>query len=118
MMIAHEGAYGIVTTLSHDYQVSRPTRYAWRDQALRALAAAFGPLRSPVVAPVIERHVLARWIQHAAIRGIQAATRNLPQQGISLATITAVLHEAGDRAITWMCIHSPPSTRDRALSQG
>ena len=117
MMLAHEGTYGLVTTLSRAYQVSRPTLYAWRDHARRALVAAFSPAAQPEALPVTERHILTLWIQHASVRGIQAATRELLQQGISLATITAVLHAAGERAIAWMRTHVPPTTRALALDE-
>ncbi|MBP1468264.1 hypothetical protein EYB53_021315, partial [Candidatus Chloroploca sp. M-50] len=118
MMLAHQGDYGLVTTLSQTYRVSRPTLYAWRDRARQALQAAFDPpAPSMRETTTTERQILTLWIQHASVRGIQAATSELLQQGLSLATITAVLHAAGDRAITWMRTHVPPDMRALALDE-
>src|SRR5690242_6414991 len=58
-MLAHQGDYGIVTHLSRALNVSRPTLYAWRNQAQRALIAAFSPSApAPLVTPTLERQVL------------------------------------------------------------
>ncbi|WP_133117016.1 hypothetical protein, partial [Candidatus Viridilinea mediisalina] len=118
MMLAHEGDYGIVTTLSHDYQVSRPTLYRWREQARHALLTLFDPpAPSALTTSTTERQILTLWIQHASVRGIQAATQEVLQHGVSLATIVDVLHDAGDRAIAWMHTHVPPDTRALALDE-
>lgn len=116
-MLAHQGDYGIVTNLSREHQVSRPTLYAWRDKASQALLTAFCPPALPVAPAATERHILTLWINHASQRGIQAAFRELLQQGISLATIVAVLQEAEQRALTWMQRHVPTSTRALALDE-
>ena len=77
-MLAHPHAYGVVMQLSREYQVSRPTLYAWRDQAQAALLTAFSP---PVTTEgssssnITPRHVLTLWIPHASVRGIQHAMR-------------------------------------------
>lgn len=93
-MLAHQGDYGIVTQLSREHQVSRPTLYAWREQAACSLQAIFSPALSPVVATPTARHILTLWQTHASERGIQAAMRELLAQGLSLATITTVLRQA------------------------
>src|SRR5438034_7631876 len=49
---------------------------------------------------------LTVWVSaHASARGIQTCLRTLTEQGISLATITAILHTAQQRAIAWMQSH-------------
>lgn len=116
-MLAHHGHYGSVTALSRLAHVSRPTLYAWRDQAHNALLAAFQP---PAVASPCQstpRQILTLWITHASERGIQSALRELLQRGISLHTISTVLHEAQQRAISWMHSHVPPTTRALALDE-
>jgi transposase-like protein len=119
MLLAHPGEYGMVTQLSRDIQVSRQTLYTWRDQAGQALVAAFTPAPPPSapVATTTARQILTVWMTHASDRGIQAVFAELRQQGVSLATITAVLHEAQQRAITWMQTHVPSSTRALALDE-
>jgi transposase-like protein len=116
-LLAHQGEYGIVTELSREQQVSRQTLYTWRDQARQALEASFQPTTPPPVPACTVRHILTLWITHASARGIQVAIRDLCRQGVSLATITAVLHDAQQRALTWMHTHVPTSTRALALDE-
>jgi Transposase len=118
-MLAHQGTYGMVTHLSRTHRVSRPTLYAWRDRAAGALARAFSPQPTTLHALVTPtaRQILTLWIAHASTRGIQAATRELLQRGRSLATITTVLHDAQQRALTWMHTHVPATSRALALDE-
>jgi len=118
-MLAHQGDYGIVTHLSRVTGVSRPTLYAWREQAARALLHTFTPTaQPPIVTPVLERQVLTVLVHaHASVRGIQTCLQTLTSQGLSLATITAILHQAQQRAIAWFQTHVPPSQRALALDE-
>jgi transposase-like protein len=117
-MLAHRGQYGLVTHLSRQSGVSRPTLYAWRAQAQQALHQAFAP---PAAAPPSltnqARQVLTLWITHATSRGIQLDLRELTGHGLSLATITAILAEAQQRALAWMQTHRPASLRALALDE-
>lgn len=117
LLLAHQGEYGIVTRLSRIHHVSRPTLYAWREHARRAITAAFSPPSAHAPARSSARHILTLWIAHASQRGIQAATQELLGQGLSLPTIVAVLHQAQQRALTWMHTHLPSSTRALALDE-
>jgi hypothetical protein len=117
-MLAHQGDYGIVMQLSRDAHVSRPTLYAWRQQAQAALVQAFTPLPPPPEASHMQaRQILTAWMLHASTRGVQLAMRELAGQGLSLATITAVLAEAEHRALTWMQTHTPASVRALAIDE-
>ena len=116
-LLAHQGDYGIVTQLSREHNVSRPTLYAWREQAACGLQAIFSPASSPLVATPTARHILTLWQNHASERGGQAAIRELLNQGLSLATITSVLRQAEQRALDWMQTHLPTSTRALALDE-
>ena len=119
IMLAHQGEYGIVTLLSRQAGVSRPTLYAWREQAERALVEAFTPTTPPpIVTPTLERQVLTVLLHaHASQRGIQTCLQTLTKQGLSLATITAILHEAQQRAINWFRTQVPLSPRALALDE-
>lgn len=117
MMLAHQGDYGMVTRLSREAQVSRPTLYAWREQAKAALHTAFAPVTAAAAPPTSPRQRLTLWIHHASERGIQAAMRECATGGVSLATISAVLHEAGQRAIAYLRTHMPSTTRALALDE-
>jgi len=116
-LLAHQHTYGVAMQLSRELQVSRSTLYAWRDHAQAALLVAFDPAARPEAVPVTERHLLTLWITHTSSRGIQVATGELLQQGVSLATITAILAEAGQRAMTWMQTHVPTDRRALALDE-
>lgn len=118
-MLAHQGDYGIVTRLSRAHGVSRPTLYAWRERAHRALVDCFTPAAPPpTVTPARERHILTLLVHaHASVRGIQTCIQTLTQQGLSLSTITAILHTAQQRALTWGQTHIPPRPRALALDE-
>jgi transposase-like protein len=118
MLLAHQGDYGLVTRLSREIGVSRPTLYAWRDQAQQAVLQAFTPPPpAPSVQGELARQILTAWINHASTRGIQTVMRALAHQGVSLATITAVLAEAQQRALTWMQTQPPRTVRALAIDE-
>jgi len=118
-MLAHQGEYGIVTHLSRAHGISRPTLYAWRDQAQRALVEAFTPTApAPLVTPALSRQVLTVLVHaHASARGIQTCLQTLTSRGLSLASIMAILHQAQQRAIAWFQTHVPPSRQALALDE-
>jgi transposase-like protein len=118
-LLAHAGEYGVVSHLSRHLDVSRPTLYAWRAQAAQALTAVFTPRPAPTPRPpALERQVLTLYVAaQASTRGIQACLQTLTQQGISLDTITRILHEAEQRALHWMATHVPPTVRALALDE-
>ena len=118
-LLAHAGDYGVVTALSRQLGVSRPTLYAWRERAQQALLHAFSPPAPPVAsAAALERQVLTTFVAaHASARGIQTCLRTLAQQGISLATVTRILRDADQRALAWMATHVPPTVRALAVDE-
>jgi transposase-like protein len=118
-LLAHAGEYGVVAALSRATGVSRPTLYTWRTRAQHALLHAFTPLPvAPVITPALEREVLTLWVEaHASTRGIQTCLATLTQRGISLATITRILQDAEQRALTWFAHHAPPTVRALALDE-
>lgn len=117
-MIAHRGQYGIVTRLSRQIGVSRPTLYAWREQAERTLLDAFQPPPPAPPPPVaLERQVLTVWMAHSSDRDIQTCFRTLTQRGIALPTITAILADAQARALRLLTTHMPATSRAIALDE-
>jgi hypothetical protein len=116
-MLAHQGEYGMVSRLSREHQVSRRSLYLWRDQAAAALNSVFAPPAPLDEQPLTERKLLTLWINHVTDRGIQAAMRECAKCGLSLQTITALLQEAGQRAIHWMQKNLPPTVRALALDE-
>jgi transposase-like protein len=117
-MIAHRGEYGVVTGLSREMGVSRPTLYAWRTQAERTLLEAFRPPPpAPPLRSALERQVLSVWMAHSSDRDIQTCFRTLTQRGIALPTITAILAEAEQRALQLLTTHMPATVRAVALDE-
>jgi transposase-like protein len=118
-MLAHPNQYGLITRLSQEHNVSRPTLYAWRERARLSLLTAFSaPAHSPRMTRSLERQVLTTLADaHASQRGIQSCLRALTDQGISLATINSIVQQAQQRALSWMHSNLPPSTRALALDE-
>ena len=118
-MIAHAGTYGCVTQLSRQLGVSRQTLYSWTERGWQALEQAFlPPSPAPVVTPALERAVLTLLVEgHASTRGIQACLRATTGQHVSIGTISTIIVQAEQRALTWMATHAPPSSRALALDE-
>src|SRR5207247_10076400 len=77
--LAHRGEYGLITRLSREHGISRPTLYALREQAQQALRRTFTrPAPAPPVSPSLERQVLTVLVHaHASERGLQTCIRTL-----------------------------------------
>lgn len=117
-LLAHDGEHGVITHISRVSGASRPTVYAWRERARAALVAVWAPPAPPAaVAPDLIRHVLTIWCAHASTRAIQQVLATTTGQHLSLATITAILHDAQQRAIAWMQTPAPPGRRALALDE-
>jgi hypothetical protein len=117
VMLAHRGTYGLITRLSRETGVSRPTLYTWRAQAEHALYHTFAPPEPPPRTPALERQVLSIWSAHSSDRDIQTCFRALTERGIGLHTITAILADAEQRALQWLATHMPPTVRAVALDE-
>jgi len=117
-MLAHRGEFGVITHLSRESGVSRPTLYAWRAQAEHSLRQTFTPLDPPALhRPDIERQVLTLWSAHSSDRDIQTCFQALTQHGIGLNRITAILAEADQRALRYLATHMPATVRAVALDE-
>src|SRR5215510_12537584 len=79
-MLAQPGTYGLITRLSRESGVSRPTLYAWRAQAEQALLQTFSPsVCRSAISQALERQVLTVWVAHSSDRDIQTCFRALRQ---------------------------------------
>jgi hypothetical protein len=118
-MIAHAGEYGMLTRISRESGLSRPTLYRMKARALAGLQQTFAPSPSGTPpTPAVERQILTLLTQaHATDRGIQTCLRHLTAQGLSMPTIVAILHAAEQRARTWMATHAPATPRALALDE-
>lgn len=118
-MLAHAHEYGLVTRLSRESGVSRPTLYAWKAQARQLLEQAFLDTSAATLrTPTLERQILTLLVDgHASYQGIQICLHALTGQRVSIGTIAAVIQEAQKRALQWMATHAPPSSRTLALDE-
>src|SRR5438105_6933929 len=102
ILMAQEGTYGVVSHLAKEAEVSRQTLYSWKAKGQSALQAAFES-KEPQARPSLERAVLTLLVEgHASYRGIQACLAELVGEHVSLGTITAIVHKAGERAQRWL----------------
>lgn len=119
LMLAHAHEYGLVTRLSHELGVSRPTLYAWKAQARQALEQAFlDTTAATVLTTDLERQILTLLVDgHNSYTNIQTCLRALTGQRVSIGSIAAVVQEAQRRALEWMATHAPASSRTLALDE-
>jgi hypothetical protein len=116
-LIAHQGEYGQVTTLSRQQGVSRQTLYAWQARGQRALVTAFTPAPTPP-APGQERAILTFLVAgHASYRGIQECLAAVAAPAASLGTISSVVQEASQRALALLCQPVDQHTTGVALDE-
>jgi len=118
-MIAHAHEYGLVTRLSRETGVSRPTLYAWKARAVQALDQAFlDTSPASVLTPSVERQVLTLLVEgHNSYTNIQTCLHTLTGQRLSIGTIAAIVAEAQRRAVQWMASHAPATSRTLALDE-
>src|SRR5262245_58668298 len=119
LMLAHAHDYGLVTRLSRELAVSRPTLYAWKATALGALKQAFHQTSAATLRTrVLERQILTALVEsHSSYANIQSCLRHLTGQSVSIGTIAAVVQEAQRRALHWMATHAPSTSRTLALDE-
>ena len=116
-LLTGAGVYGVVTDLAHAIGVSRRTLYTWRAHGLAALEAAFSPAPAPTT-PALERAILTLWVEgHASARTIARLLPTVGLPAVSLGTISAVLTDAQQRALTWYATHAPPTARVLAFDE-
>jgi len=119
LMLAHAHDYGLVTRLSRELAVSRPTLYAWKAAALDALKQAFHQTSTATLRTrTLERQILSALVEsHSSYANIQSCLHHLTGQSVSIGTIAAVVQEAQMRALQWMATHAPSSSRTLALDE-
>lgn len=117
-LLANQGHYGLVSQIAREGGVSRQTLYRWKAQGRLALLDCFSRAPSATaVSPDLVCQILSCFIGFGTARGIQTTLRNLTAQGISLSTITAVLQEAEQRALSLLRGPIKPLKRPLALDE-
>lgn len=118
-LIAHEGRYGTVSSISHHYGVSRETLYTWKGKGKEVLRGAFAlKEQSREQEQKIERAVLTLLTEaHASTRGIQVCLESLLGIHVATGKINRIVQEAGKRAQAWMKRQIPEGVRALALDE-
>jgi hypothetical protein len=118
-MIAHQGDYGIVSNLSRKHNISRQSLYVWRDIGKRCMESVFClKNRKAEQKASIARNVLTLFTRgHASREGIQHCLEEMLGEHVSLGTISAIIHEAGQRAQEWLAQQMPEGMRDLAIDE-
>ncbi len=117
-LLAHTGGYGAVTTLSRAVGVSRQTLYTWLERGRAALEQAFAPPAPAVADAGREREILTLLVEgHASYRGIQRCLREVGGREVSLGTISTVVRDAQERALTLVEGQAPLGERAVALDE-
>jgi hypothetical protein len=118
-MLAHPGAYGLITQLARTLGVSRPTLYAWKAQASLALEQAFlDTTTASLAGTALERQILTLLIEgHNSYANIQSCLRALTGQRVLIGAIAAIVQEGQRRALDWMARCAPACARSLALDE-
>jgi hypothetical protein len=118
-LIAHEGEYRRVSSVSIRYGVSRETLYSWKAKGKDTLREAFTPKQGREEKELsLERAVLMLLAEgHASYWGIQVCLESLLGIHVSIGKITSIVQEAGKRARTWMEHLVPEGMRAIAVDE-
>jgi hypothetical protein len=118
-LVAKAGQYGMVSSVSSRYGVSRETLYSWKEKGKAALREAFTPKQERREEEVnIERAVLILFTEgHASYRGIQVCLESLLGIRVSIGKITSIVQNAGKRAHAWMERLVPEGLRAIAVDE-
>jgi len=118
-LLANAGQYGMVSSVSRRYEVSRETLYTWKREGKEALKAVFTAKEQPGGQEIsLERAVLTLLTEgHASYRGIQVCLESLLGIPISIGKIAAIVQEAGRKAQAWMEHQVPGGKRALAIDE-
>ena len=118
-MIAHQGTYGFVSQLSREHQISRQALYTLKSRGQEAMERKLSPKEHPTEGEVwIERAVLTLFTEgHTSREGIQRCIEEMLGIHVSTGKISAIIHEAGKRAQTYLKCQMPKGKRALALDE-
>jgi hypothetical protein len=121
-LIAHRGEYGMVSQLSREQSLSRQSLYLLREQGEEGLKSVFCREERKEEKEAWKRR-MARAILtlfthgHASREGMQHCINEMYGEQVSLGMISAILHEAGQRAQAWLNQQIPEGIREVAIDE-
>lgn len=118
-MIASPSPHGLVSQLSHIYQVSRQTLYRWKAKGEQALHHALGAdSPQPSQNMPLDQQVLTLLIEaHGSYRNIQTCLVKLCGTSVSLGRISQIVGQAGQRAQEYLARQRADAPRALALDE-
>src|SRR2546421_1051182 len=118
-MIAHEGTYGQVSELSREHHISRQSLYTLRARGKEGLERVFFPKEQKTEEEErISRAVLTLLVEaHASREGIERCLEELVGVHVSLGAISAIIHQAGEKAQEQLKRCLPTGKRALALDE-
>jgi hypothetical protein len=118
-MIAHEGIYGHVSQLSREHDISRQSLYKLRVQGQKGMERVFYPKERETEEEIgIPQAVLTLLVEgHASREGIQRCIEKLLGIHVSTGKISAIIHEAGEKAQEYLKRCIPQEMKALALDE-
>jgi hypothetical protein len=118
-MIANQGIYGHVTQLSRDHHISRQGLYLLQAKGQEAMKGKFGPKTQPTQQELKrDRIILTLFTEcHASREGIQKTLEVILGEHVSTGTISAIIHQVGQRAQDYLKHQIPKGRRAIALDE-
>jgi Transposase, Mutator family len=118
-MIAHEGRYGFVSELSREHDISRQSLYLLRAKGRDGMEHVFYPKGQETEEEVrLTQVVLTLLVEaHASREGIQRCIEQLLGVHVSTGKISAIIHQAGERAQEYLKRCIPQGKKALALDE-
>ncbi len=118
-MIANQGIYGYVTQLSRERHLSRQWLYLLQAKGQKAMKGEFEIRDQPSRKEVQrDRIILTLFTEcHASREGIQKTLEVILGEHVSTGTISAVIHQAGQRAQGYLKQQIPQGKRALAIDE-
>jgi hypothetical protein len=118
-MIANQGIYGYVTQLSREHHFSRQWLSSLRAKGQEAMKEKFGIRAQPTQQEVHRDRIVLTVLTecHASREGIQKTLEVMLGEHISTGKISAIIHEAGQRAQAYLKHQIPKGKRAIAIDE-
>lgn len=118
-MLAHQGIYGFVSQLGKEHNISRQTLYTLKAKGQEGMKSVFCPEEQQIGWDMRRaRAVLTLFTEgHASREGIQHCIKELQGEHVSLGTISAIIHEAGQKAQAYLKCQIPEGERIIAIDE-
>jgi hypothetical protein len=118
-MIANQGIYGHVTQLSREHHLSRQWLYLLQAKGQEAMKREFVPKYQPTEQELQKDRIVLTLLTecHASREGMQKTLEVILGEHVSTGTISAIIHQAGQRAQDYLKRQMPKGKRAIAVDE-